>query len=45
MKIDLIFSEVSVRPFRMYFDLPSQIDLDMMTLSFSLKIGRDLDLF
>ena len=45
IKIDLIFSEVSVRPFRIYFDFPSQIDLDMMTFSLSLKIGSDRDLF
>lgn len=44
MKIDLILSEVSVRPLSTYLDLPSEIDLEITTLSLSLKIGSDLDL-
>ena len=45
IKIDLIFSEVSVRPFKVYFDLPSVIDLYIVTRSKSLNIGTDTDLF
>ena len=44
MNIDLILSEVSVRPLSTYFDFPSEIDLEITTLSLSLNIGKDLAL-